>query len=51
LNPFIKNFDNNQDQQQGNNHDHDEKNFCFGISHAKNHQGSKLEAARAVSYF
>ena len=51
LNSFIKNFDNNQDQQQGNKHDHDEKNFCFGISHAKNHQGSKLEAARAVSYF
>jgi len=38
LNSFIKYFDNNQDQQQGNDHDHDEKNFCFGISHAKNHQ-------------
>jgi hypothetical protein len=35
---FFKYFDNNQDQKQRYNDDHDEKNFCFGISHAKNHQ-------------
>jgi hypothetical protein len=35
---FFKYFDNDKDQKQCYNDDHDEKNFCFGISHAKNHQ-------------
>jgi len=38
LNTPVKYFDNNQDQQQHQNEEDDEKKFCFGISHAKNHQ-------------
>ena len=43
LNSFIKYFDNNQDQQQGDNHDYDEKKSCFGISHAENRQSENYK--------
>ena len=43
LNSFIKYFDNNQYQQQGDNHDYDEKKSCFGISHAENCQSENYK--------